>query len=80
MADTRVSKQHKKICGHDHQIHKYKNSKINFNNEMSQSFPISNGMKQSSVLAQSFFNIVSMMLQISTEDTDSNDKIYVRLL
>ena len=49
------------------------------NSDLSEPFPIGNGVKQGCVLAPTLFNIFfSMMLKQATEDLEDDDAVYIR--
>jgi exonuclease III len=61
------------------QLHEDQLGQVKNNNELSQTFPIANGVKQGCVLAPTLFSIFfSTMLQKATEDLDDEDGIYIR--
>ena len=61
------------------QLHEDQHGQIRLNNDMSESFPITNGVKQGCVLAPTLFSIFfSMMLKQATDDLDDNDFVYIR--
>ena len=61
------------------QLHEDQLGQVKNNSELSQTFPIANGVKQGCVLAPTLFSIFfSTMLQKATEDLDDEDGIYIR--
>jgi len=61
------------------QLHEGQNGQIRLNSDLSEPFPINNGVKQGCVLAPTLFSIFfSMMLKQATEDLEDDDFIYVR--
>ena len=61
------------------QLHEDQNGQIRLNSDLSQTFPIINGVKQGCVLAPTLFTIFfSMMLKQATEDLDDEDAVYIR--
>lgn len=61
------------------QLHEDQLRRVRHSSDLSQPFPIANGVKQSCVLAPTLFTILfSMMLQQVTEDLDDTDGVYFR--
>ena len=61
------------------QLHENQVGQIRLNSDLSEPFPIANGVKQGCVLAPTLFSIFfTMMLQQATADLDEDDGIYVR--
>ncbi|XP_076045742.1 uncharacterized protein LOC143027984 [Oratosquilla oratoria] len=61
------------------QLHENHRGQIRLNEDLSEPFPISNGVKQGCVLAPTLFSIFfSMTLKQATEDMDDEDGVYVR--
>ena len=61
------------------QLHENQRGQVRLNGDLSEPFPISNGLKQGSVLAPTLFSILfSMMLKQATEDLDDDEGVYVR--
>ena len=61
------------------QLHEDQRGQVRHSNDLSQPFPISNGVKQGCVLAPTLFTIFfSMMLQQANADLDDNDGVYIR--
>ena len=55
------------------QLHENQRGQVRLNGDLSEPFPISNGLKQGSVLAPTLFSILfSMMLKQATEDLDDD--------
>ena len=60
------------------QLHKDQHDQVRLNSDLSGSFPIVNGMKQSCVLALTLFSyFFSMMLKQVIEDLDDNGAVYI---
>ena len=60
-------------------MHEDQRGQIRLNGDLSDPFPIVNGVKQGCVLAQTFFSIFfSMMLKQATVDLDDEDGVYAR--
>ena len=57
-------------------MHENQRGQIRLNGDLSDPFPIVNGVKQGCVLAQTFFSI--MMLKQATVDLDDEDGVYAR--
>ena len=61
------------------QLHKDKRGQVRLNSNLSELFPIVNGMKQGRVLVLTLFNIFfSMMPKQVIEDIDDNGAVYIR--
>ncbi|KAI8498190.1 hypothetical protein Bbelb_241340 [Branchiostoma belcheri] len=61
------------------QLHEDQRDQVRSSNDLSEHFPILNGVKQGCVLAPTLFTIFSsMMLQQATEDLGDEDGIYIR--
>jgi len=61
------------------QLHENQQGQIRLNNDLSEAFPITNGVKQGCVLAPTLFSIFfSMMLKQATEDLDDKEFVYIR--
>ncbi|KAI8500865.1 hypothetical protein Bbelb_216830 [Branchiostoma belcheri] len=61
------------------QLHEDQRGQVRSNNDLSEHFPITNGVKQGYVLAPTLFTIFfSMMLQQATEDLGDEDGIYIK--
>ena len=61
------------------QLHENQRCQARLNGDLSEPFPISNGVKQGCVLAPTLFSIFfSMMLKQATEDLDDDEGVYVR--
>ena len=61
------------------QLHEDQRGQVRNSNDLSEPFPISNGVKQGCVLAPTLFTIFfSMMLQRATEDLDDEDGVFIR--
>ena len=61
------------------QLHKEQCGQVRYNNNLSELFPIINGVKQGCILALTLFTIFfSMMLEQATKDLDDDDGIYIR--
>ncbi|XP_078612812.1 uncharacterized protein LOC144882704 [Branchiostoma floridae x Branchiostoma japonicum] len=61
------------------QLHESQRGQVRSRNDLSESFPITNGVKQGCVLAPTLFTIFfSVMLQQATEDLGDEDGIYIR--
>ena len=62
------------------QLHEDQHGQIRLNNDLSEPFPITNGVKQGCVLAPTLFSIFfSMMLKQATDDLEEDeDFIYIR--
>ena len=61
------------------QLHENQRGQIGLNDDLSEPFPISNGVKQGCVMAPTLFSIFfSMMLKQATEDLDDDEGVYVR--
>ena len=61
------------------QLHEDQRGQVRLNSDLSDSFPIVNGVKQGCVLAPTLITIFfSMMLKQATEDLDDEDAIYIR--
>ncbi|KAL8580967.1 hypothetical protein ACOMHN_017534 [Nucella lapillus] len=60
------------------QLHEEQRGQVRNSNDLSEPFPISNGVKQGCVLAPTLFTIFfRMMLQRATEDLDDEDGVYI---
>lgn len=61
------------------QLHEDQRGQIRLDGDLSDPFPISNGVKQGCVLAPTLFSIfLSMLIKQATEDLDDEDGVYVR--
>ena len=61
------------------QLHENQQGQIRLNGDLSETFPISNGVKQGCVLAPTLFSLFfSMMLKQANKDLDEEDGVYVR--
>lgn len=61
------------------QLHDDQRGQVRSTNDLSEPFPIQNGVKQGCVLAPTLFSIFfSMMLQQASQDLDDEDGIYIR--
>ncbi|RVE61997.1 hypothetical protein OJAV_G00176660 [Oryzias javanicus] len=61
------------------QLHEGQRGQVRVNSDLSEPFPILNGVKQGCVLAPTLFSIFfSMMLKQATEDLDEDDSVYIR--
>ena len=61
------------------QLHENQCGQVRLNGDLSEPFPISNGVKQGCVLAPTLFSIFfSMMLKQATEDLDDDEGVYIR--
>ena len=61
------------------QLHEGQQGQIRVNSNMSEPFPITNGVKQGCVLAPTLFSIFfSMMLKQATDDLEVEDFVYIR--
>ena len=61
------------------QLHEEQKGRIRLNNDLSEPFPIKNGVKQGCVLAPTLFSIFfSMMLKQATDDLSDDDLVYIR--
>ena len=61
------------------QLHEDQRGQVRLNSDLSEPFPIVNGVKQGCVLAPTLFSIFfSMMLKQATEDLDDDDAVYIR--
>ncbi|XP_072041153.1 uncharacterized protein [Amphiura filiformis] len=61
------------------QLHEIQLGQVRLNNDLTEPFPITNGVKQGCVLAPTLFSIFfSMMLHQATVDLDDDDGIYIR--
>ena len=61
------------------QLHENQRGQIRLNGDLSEPFPISNGVKQGCVLAPTLFSLLfSMMVRQATEELDDEDGVYVR--
>ena len=61
------------------QLHEDQYGQIRLNNDLSEPFPITNGVKQGCVLAPTIFSIFfSMMLEQATDDLEDEDFVYIR--
>ena len=61
------------------QLHEDQHGQIRLNNDLSEPFPITNGVKQGCVLAPTLFSIFfSMMLKQATDDLEDEDFVYIR--
>ena len=59
--------------------HEDQHGQIRLNNDLSEPFPITNGVKQGCVLAPTLFSIFfSMMLKQATDDLEDEDFVYIR--
>jgi len=58
------------------QLHKNQRGQIRLNGDLSEPFPISNGVKQGRVLAPTLFSIsFTVMLKQATEDLDDDEGV-----
>jgi len=61
------------------QLHEHQSSQVRLENDLSEPFPIINGVKQGCVLAPTLLTIFfSMMLNQATADLYTEDGIYIR--
>ena len=61
------------------QLHEDQHGQIRLNNDLSEPFPITNGVKQGCVLAPTLFSMFfSMMLKQATDDLEDEDFVYIR--
>ena len=61
------------------QLHENQRGQIRLNGNLSEPFPISNGVKQGCVLAPTLVSIFfSMMLKQATVDLDVDEGVYIR--
>ena len=61
------------------QLHEDQRGQIRLNEDLSEPFSVTNGVKQGCVLAPTLFSIFfSMMLKQATEDLDDEDLVYVK--
>ena len=61
------------------QLHEVQRGQVRLNSDLSESFPILNGVKQGCVLAPTLFTIFfSMMLKQALQDLDDDDAVYIR--
>ena len=61
------------------QLHEDQTGQVRVNSDLSEPFPITNGVKQGCVLAPTLFSIFfSMMLRQATEDLDDEEAVYIR--
>ena len=61
------------------QLHEDQRGQVRNSYDLSEPFPISNGVKQGCVLAPTLFTIFfSMMLQRATDDLDDEDGVFIR--
>ena len=61
------------------QLHEDQHGQIRLNNDLSEPFPITNGVKHGCVLAPTLFSIFfSMMLKQATDDLEDEDFVYIR--
>ena len=61
------------------QLHENQRGQVRLNGDLSEPFPISNGVKQGCVLAPTLFSIFfTMMLKQATVDLDDDEGVYVR--
>jgi len=61
------------------QLHDNQHGRVRLNQDLSESFPINNGVKQGCVLAPTLFTIFfSMMLQHASKDLQENDGVLIR--
>ena len=61
------------------QLHENQRGQVRLNGDLSEPFPISNGVKQGCVLALTLFSIFfTMMLKQATVDLDNDEEVYVR--
>ena len=68
-----------KFLGMIIQLHEDQRGQVRLNSDLSEPFPIGNGVKQGCVLAPTRFSIFfSMMLKQATEDLDDDDAVYIR--
>ena len=59
------------------QLHEDRHGQIRLNKNLSESFPITNGVKQGCVLAPTLFSIFfSMMLKQATDDLEDEDRLH----
>ena len=60
------------------QLHEGQHGQVRLNNDLSEPFPIVNGVKQGCVLAPTLFSIFfSMMLKRAMEGLDGDDAVYI---
>ena len=61
------------------QLHEDQSGQVRVNNDLSEPFPITNGVKQGCVLAPTLFSIFfSMMLRQALENFNDDDAVYIR--
>ena len=61
------------------QLHEDQYGQIRLNNDLSEPFPITNGVKQGCVLVPTLFSVFfSMMLKQATDDLEDEDFVYIR--
>ena len=61
------------------ELHENQRGQVRLNDDLSEPFPISSGVKQGCVLAPTLFSIFfSMMLKQATADLDDDEGVYVR--
>ena len=61
------------------QLHENQRGQVRLNSDLSEPFPISNGVKQGCVLAPTLFSIfITMMLKQAAADLDDDEGVYVR--
>ena len=61
------------------QLHENQRGQVRLNSDLSEPFPISNGVRQGCVLAPTLFSIFfTMMLKQATVDLDDDEGVYVR--
>ncbi|XP_063588714.1 uncharacterized protein LOC134765849 [Penaeus indicus] len=61
------------------QLHDDQRGQVRLNSDLSEPFPIVNGVKQGCVLAPTLFSIFfSMMLKQATEDLEDDEAVYIR--
>ena len=61
------------------QLHEDQHGQIRLNSDLSEPFPVTNGVKQGCVLAPTLFSIFfSMMLKQATDDLEDEDFVYIR--
>lgn len=61
------------------QLHETQLGQVRHDDDLSQLFPIANGVKQGCVFAPTLFSVFfSIMLKQDTEDLDDKDDVYIR--
>ena len=61
------------------QLHEDQHGEVRFNSDLSEPFPIANGLKQGCVLAPTLFSIFfSMMFKQAMEGLDGDNAVYIR--